>query len=66
MCLSLKFFIIHHGLTIWGWMNTIGFQISFEYFLDYYMQVTMKIFGIFKFWNSEQALTWKENITIHG
>lgn len=49
---------------IWGWINTIGSQISCEYFLDY-MQVTMRIFGIFKFWNSEQALAWKGNMTIY-
>ena len=58
--ICFKFFIIHHGCTIWGWLNTIGFQFFFEYFPDYYMQVTMKIFGILKFWSSEQALTWRK------
>ena len=58
-----KFFIIHHGCTIWGWLNTIGFQFFFEYFPDYCMQVTMKIFGILKFWNSEQARTWRKTLS---
>lgn len=58
-----KFFIIHHGCTIWDWLNTTGFQFFFEYFPDYYMQVTMKISGILKFWNSEQALTWRKTLS---
>lgn len=54
-----QIFIIYHSCTTWGWLNTIGFQ-NLWIFLDYYMQVTMKIFGILKIWNSKQALTWRE------